>query len=422
MESSQLKRSHQSGGEEGSNFFYLKVDFKRSATSNREGVLAIQPNQLDGLTIVLDLFQLLPSFRMRIQDSAGVITHLIPLDKDLSRVFITFGGVVLPGLENTSEYYFDVYRAFPSSNNIYEVIGALVAKELLSVDRVRSFSGTVKSTIESISEESEMNGSEVSGSLEFKKAIVQPGWTNAKLLNYLKTTLQGSSREGSFYSFVKIQGTDKYLVFKSYKDFAMSGVKFRFQLGGNPSYEIDSDEYYFPIFEFKAYDNYKIVAAFGSRSRNYSYYDYANGKFVVDTVKLVGNSDSREDFYSLTERFLIDGSDSQTDCMTLNNCGRDSDFRGRVLGQYHDDLLGLSKLWITTFGIHTISPGDIVDILFLEHLIPGKEFGCNYHGYWMVERVIHMMGHTYLTRLLLTRCGVTSSQDSTLIKATKRKK
>jgi len=138
----------------------------------------------------------------------------------------------------------------------------------------------------------------------------------------------------------------------------------------------------------------------------------------VNSIQVKSNTIPQDDYYSLTKYFLIDKDDSQDDEMgVFGGRGTDfsSNFKGRVKGKYYKALNDLSKLWITSLGLEDIYPGDIVRVQFLSD--PAMMMSYQYHGFWMVERVIHMIGHQFATRLLLTRSGMNTMESTSLLEA-----
>lgn len=397
----------------------LTIEFKRKKSFRDEGVLSVEPNQMRDFFIVSDMNRMLPSFRLRLLDSEGFLSCLLPFDHSLSKMFVSLGRATDAKMDSTVEYGFDVYRRFPSSGLIYDTEGLLQVDELFSPPKIRGFSGTVKSTLETIAEELGVDNTEISVSLNYKKKIVQPGWSNGRLLNYLKGNLIGKNDEAGFFCFIKNVGLKTVFVFKSLKDFTRSGSKYKFCIGSEP-FESEG-EIYFPIIGYRAFDNYKLLGAAGCRKRGFAYFDYDDSEYVNDSLELQGNEDSTDDYYSLTEFFMIDKDDEREDNITLFGLGRGNefnpDFKGKVLGSFHKDVTSLSKIWIDTWGIEDIYPGDLVEIQSLEHTIPEDKIGYQYQGYWLVERVVQMIGNALLTRLLLTRGGMSAATKQNLLEA-----
>jgi len=154
------------------------------------------------------------------------------------------------------------------------------------------------------------------------------------------------------------------------------------------------------------------------KKQNYSYFDYDNSECKVSSIRVKDNTISQDDYYSLTKYFLIDKDDVEDSGVGIG-AGRGNDFssnfKGRIKGSYYKRINSLSKIWITSLGLEDIYPGDIARIQFLND--PSMMMSYQYHGFWMVERVIHMIGHQFATRLLLTRSGMNTTETTSLLEA-----
>ena len=60
--------------------------------------------------------------------------------------------------------------------------------------------------------------------------------------------------------------------------------------------------------------------------------------------------------------------------------------------------------------------------MYLEQTPPIGKIGYQHQGFWMVERVVHVISGEFITRLLLTRNGSDCGQVCQLLPATKRKR
>jgi len=120
------------------------------------------------------------------------------------------------------------------------------------------------------------------------------------------------------------------------------------------------------------------------------------------------------------ELILVDKNDTD-ESGYLWETGRSNDFtsnfNGQVKGSFQNRVNNLMKLWITTKGIPNICPGDTVDIFFPHNLGTSQ-----YSGFWLVERVVQMVGDIYLTKLLLTRTGLDTDFTNTLMRSLRKKK
>lgn len=377
--------------------------------------LPLSLEHIEEFYIVQDLRKFLPSFRLRLRDAEGMLSHLLPFDKKANTLTVTLGaGTVVDGI---SEYIFKIYRRFPTSDDIYDVEGLLDVEGLFSPCRVRGFSGSIRENISTIAlDDLKLDSVDISASLDYSKNLVQPNWSNAEFLRYLEGNLLGLQEEAGYFCFIYCKKRNKILVFKSIKDLYSQVVKYNFVNTFDPQLD-KSKNIKYPIFEYKVYDNYGVFLD-GGKVLNYSYFDYDNSEFKVDSVWAKGNSISQDDFYSLTKYFLIDKDDSVVESIGMSG-GRSTDFsstsKGQGKGKYYKSINDLSKLWITSLGLEDIYPGDIVKVQFLTN--PSLMMSYQYHGFWMVERVIHMIGRRFATRLLLTRSGMNTAASTTLLKA-----
>jgi len=81
---------------------------------------------------------------------------------------------------------------------------------------------------------------------------------------------------------------------------------------------------------------------------------------------------------------------------------------------YQNRLVGLLKMWILVPGMANLTPDKTVSILFgtSAETISSHQ----YSGYWLVEKVIHMFGEKFMTRILLTRNGIDTDLMTTLVR------
>ena len=260
--------------------------------------------------------------------------------------------------------------------------------------------------------------------LDYKKNILQPGWSNACLLKYLQANVLGISSEADFYCFVKCVGTKSVLVFKPVRDFAVAGPKYNFLLGTTVYQDDASDTTYYPVVQYKIFENYKALGVFGTRRQECVYFDWTTGQFVGDSYEISGNDDELMDYFSFTEYHQIDQDDPAAANISLKDTGRSnaftSNFAGKTMNQFHRNITDLQKIWINVLGLENIYPGDVVLVEYVEQKLPQLSY--QHQGYWMVERVVHLVGYGYMTKLLLTRNGSNSAMETRLLPAAKRKR
>jgi len=233
------------------------------------------------------------------------------------------------------------------------------------------------------------------------------------MLLYLRDNILGRNGDAGYYCFVKnVKGTQVF-VFKSISELFVSPVVANLVVG-HKSYED-----FIPVSDYRIYDNSQFLADFGAQKQAYSYWDYDSGTCVSDEVSL-------SNCPSLSEFYLVD-SDRSDDSLTIVGSGRSndfsSDFQGRYRNLFYRRNTEAIHMWAGTWGLENISPGDIVRVLFSEAVVHGKLLGSYQNsGYWMVKRVVHILGSTFMTNLLLTRCGVDTENSTTLTESTLRKR
>ena len=380
----------------------------------------ISNTNLKELTIVQDINKFLPSFRLKLVDNTGVLTHILPFDKNLNTINIELAKGPQE-IDDRNNFIFKVYRRTPESDQntpaaIYNVSGLLDINNLFSPDYTRGFSGNLRTSLAIIGAELEgINTYSISPSLDYSKNIVQPTWTNAQLFKFLKEQLVGGSGEYGYKCYISTYKMANTFNFKSLSEMIEAPVKYKFILSGSPS------EGRYPIFNYSMFDNYKIYGVFASRYQNYSYFDY-------DTSEYINNSETVMDYNSLSDYYLMDQEDAPENDHgnKMQDTGRSndftSDFKGYVKGSYGNRLINLVKMWITTEGLPNIIPGEIISIFFPHGVSTDNLYAYQYSGYWLVEKVVHNCGDTFYTKLLLTRHGLDTDKGTSLLQATNKKK
>jgi len=320
--------------------------------------------------------------------------------------------------EDINSFDFDIYRRKPGSDTsnpygIYDIEGLLDVPGLFGPDYCRSFSGKIKDSLQSISaNELKIKNTDISVGLDYTKTLLQPKWSNVQFLKYLKTNLIGKNNECGYKAFIKRQNMKSYFVFKSLNEMIDSPVAYKFML----SDRMFEDR--LPIFSFYIFDNYKLNGVFASKRQAYSYFDYDTGTFVE-------GSEAVEDYKSLTDFYLIDKDDLE-DSNAIIDTGTNNeftnDFAGRVKGSYYNRLTNLVKMWINTEGLPNATPGQTVEIFFPHGMQAEALYSFQYSGYWLIEKVVHNLGDNFYTKLLLTRHGLDTDKETTLLSALSKKK
>ena len=390
-------------------YYHIRVKFG-------EEDIQINNSNLRELTVVQDLNKFAPEFKLVLQDSTGAFTHVFPFDKGMSKVYIEMAKTQ----ESTdiNSFDFSVYRRKPGCDGsnpygIYDVVGLLDTQGLFNPTVSKGFSGSIKTNLESISNNDlKISDTEVSSSLDYDKNLLQPNWSNIQLFKYLKENLLGSNNECSYKCFIKRYKMKSYFVFKSLTEMIESPVSYKFVLNDKPY------EDRLPILSYYIFDNYKIYTSLAAKKQSYSYFNY-------DTSTYTEGEEDLQDYTSLTDYFLIDKDDTENNVI-MDKTGRSNDFTddfsGMIKGSYFNRLTSLVKMWINTEGLPNVVPGQTVEIFFPQNVSGDSLYSFQYSGYWLVEQVIHNLGSYFYTKLLLTRTGMDTDKQTTLVQADKRKR
>ena len=391
-----------------SNNYFLNISFGTS-------VISLDPSQVREFTIILDLNKFLPEMRMRIADSAGAYTHLVPFDKAMNTVQVVAGIDVDSAITQT--YTFDVYRRTPKSEAVlrgeYDIVGLLSVPNLFSPLYRVGYNQSVDTTIQAIGSLLNISNYNISSSLSITKNLIQANWSNAQFMQQIADNLADDDDVDSNYRcWVTVENsTQTTLNFQSYSDLLNSGIQWIFAFG-DQTYPPDSNNPIYPIYNYQIVDNYKYLQMLGTQQQSYIYFDYMTSTWVTNVLPL-------SDIESLTPYFSVDSNDAVQD-MQYTYTGRSnsltSDFYGKVHSIYETRINNLTKLWITTWGNLDIRPGHLVQVEVPSD--PGNAFNYNYSGYWLVERIVLSWDDTFRMKLLLTRSGITTNTPTTLVAAT----
>jgi len=386
-----------------------------------ETVIPFDYEGVDEFVIIQDINMFLPMISIKLKDTMGVFTHMAPFDKGMTRISvgITSGAGSSNNDDSEPDNIFDfiVYKENSesefSSSNTYGIKGLLDVNGLLAPERCRSWNSSVKSILEGIANnELNVDETKISYSLSDRKKIVQPYWTNAQLIKYLMNNMTGAGDEGGYFSFLCNVNCKTRFVFNTWHEMCLSDTKYKFIVNDEPYQDC------YPIYDYTIINNYKILGFAGSKSQSCLYFDYDNDE-VVDY------DESINDFMSLSDFHMIDNEDEDVKNY-MSDTGRSneftSDFKGKVKTSYYKRLGNTVKMWALTWGLPNLAPGDIVVVLFAQGMGSGNIYGFQYSGYWMVERVVHTFSNAFRTRMLLTRNGVDTDIDTSLLAASKRKK
>ena len=375
----------------------------------------LDPSQIREFTIVQDLNKLLPELRMRIADSSGAYTHLIPFDQSMSKVQIIIGLNAQNAITQT--YLFDIYRRTPKSEAVlrgeYDIVGLLSIPGLFSPLRSRSFNQNVDQTIKAVGKDLGISNFNLSSLLGYSKTLLQANWSNAQFLQQICENV-GNANGSNFRCWISVEGSTKNtLNFKAYSELLKGGVKYVYAFGDQPDpTTTGSNNPVYPVYNYSIVDNYKYLQMLGTNQQSYVYYDYANSKWVTNTLPL-------SSINSLTTYFMVDSNDPLTDqqyTYTGMSNSLTSDFFGKVNSVYETRVNNLTRIWITTFGNLDIRPGNLIQLEGPADPVNSLDY--QYSGYWLVERIVLSFDNTLRMKLLLTRSGIVTTSATTLVKAT----
>lgn len=318
--------------------------------------------------------------------------------------------------KNTTDknaFTFDVYRCKPGGDqstpaSIYDVTGLLSIPSLFTPTYSRGFSGSVKETLETLAlDELGADDTNVSSSLDYDLNLIQPMWNDAQFLRYLTKRLIGSNGEYSYKCAIQTQNYNNIFMFKSLTEMMTQPVSYKFNL----SDQVWQDR--LPIYNWYIFDNYKLYGSFGNQTQEYTYFDWNSGTFVSNTLNV-------QDYYSLSDYFLIDKSDPTTS-NEMSESGRtndfDGEFQGWAEGNYANRLIDLVQMWVTTQGLPNALPGQTVQIFFPQGAASDNLYAYQAQGFYLIKSVVHNCGSMFVTRLLLERQGVDTNNSTTLLPA-----
>lgn len=375
-------------------------------------VVPVTPSMIQEITVTQDLDRLLPTFKLVVKDATGLLGEIVPFDKGQN--IITLGVSRGSNADDLNEFKFLVDRRSTASNKDYAIQGVLDVPGLLDPEWTRALTGNVKTNLETICEdEFNISDTEIGLSLNYNKTLVQPGWNNAKFLVYLRKNLVGRNSEAGYYCFIKNVRGEPIFVFRSIDEIFTSPVKYNL-IVGHKEYKD-----YFPVNEFKIFDDSQIITSLAAKIQNYSYFNYSTGQYVSRSIGI-------DEYPSLSQQHLVDD-DNVIEGSWFTGLGRSNDFTtnfdGRMRNSYYKGVTGFINMWASTWGLENASPGDIVKVVFSEALSGGGDLFLYQHsGYWMVKRVVHIFTSSFMTNFLLVRSGIDTDIENSLVEAQNQKR
>lgn len=373
--------------------------------------IPLSPQMFNEVSITMDMDRILPTFKISVKDATGILGEVFPYDKNLNKV--TIGIAESDNPNSLNNFNFVVKRRKPDSEREYQIEGILDVKDLLTSIKRRAIVGNIKNNLELIaSDDLDIHKAEIGLSLDYYKTIIQPRWTDAKLFAYLMDNIIGKSGESCYYCFVKNVGSQQVLVFKSLDEILSAPVKYKLIVSPKPY------EDHYPVVEYKIFDDSQLVIDYGAKNQEFGYFDYSSGEYVEDSIPIGGCP-------SLANRMLVD-EDNTNDSVFFFDLGRSNDFtldfHGKMKKNFYERINNFIGIWVTTWGLVNISPGDIVKLTFGEALVRGNMFLYEHSGHWMVKRVTHKISSSFMTNILLVRNGIETAIDTSLLKAENVKK
>ena len=398
--------------------------------TNSKQPFNLDVNMIEELTIIQDINKFLPTIRMRIADPTGTLSYVAPFDSSTNTLTIKVSSPVDTaqnnGQDNTNEFVFKIYRKAPvqvtGGSGIYDVVGALAVNNFFAPSYVRSSTQgqTIRQFI-GVMILDMLNGTDigvssdttstVSKTLDYPGIVYQPNWTNAELIEDLKKRLRVDNGDSDFRIFISmLKGTAQVNV-RTWNELCNQPIKAIFVIGENPI--VSGDNVINAVISHMNYDNYMLMGATGIKQQDYNYFDYETSSFVDASVNL-------DDMTSITKYHLIDGNDSIESDSAFYGRTHDftEDFSERAISTLYSKATNLVKMWADTDGgnMHNLQPGSLVQVMFgLNAGSRPEEY--QHSGFWLIEKVIHMVGKTFFTRMLLTRTGLDTTNKTTLMKA-----
>lgn len=365
--------------------------------------ISVTPESFSSIDIIEYIDRMLPAFTVTFKDTMGILTHRTLLDSSFNTVTITFRiGEKYTFTERTMK--FRIYRRAPEMRtNIADEItinGLLDVPNAFSPHIQRGWEKVaVGSIVREIGAGMGIGQYSIDPSAIRPITIVQPNWNNAMFLQYLADRAPYGSGDTGYFAFVNV--TDKgdvRLNFRSITSLLKQPKLLTLRYGQAPDGSI------LPIYNFEGVDNFEVLGVLGIDAQRYSNFNWTTGVQTDDEITI-----DEANFQSLSKYYAYDP-DIGTEGISQNELGRTHelvpDWKPVLRGRYYKKINSLVKQWVTTAGNTNVRCGSIVKVVFLEN--PGQLMNYQYTGFWMVERVVHHLASTYITKLLLTRPGIDS--------------
>jgi len=390
--------------------------------------IELTPSALRVVEVVEYLDKLLPSISITLNDSMGVLTHFMALDSRYNTITLMFSNPALEtdGVPKQKWMTFRIWRKNAESvtqmGNYVTFNGLLDVKNAISPRYQKGWEKkTISSIIQDVALEMGIDRARVKTDTGLNKtiSIVQPNWSNVVFLRYLEERMVSASGVGFFCWIDSPAGEvpsetsagKPRLNFKTMSQMVQYGTaKKTFKFGKSPDPEL------LPIFTFEPVDNFELINTLGIEEDEYNYYDYENGKFVTEKLKITDEGmPILSEYISYDKSIGTKGLQSGTSERTtdLIQAYDQKTFRK---GFYYKRINALNRIWINTMGVTDVNCGDVIKLVCSDDV---KMVDYQYTGFWLIQRIIHhISGNIYLTRMLLTRPGLDSTDPGcTLMKA-----
>lgn len=391
--------------------------------------VSLTPSSMNTFEITEYIDRFLPTIYCDLNDSSGLITHLVNHDSRFNTLTVNFSNDSNPDTAdgNQTDVTFKLFRRKPESVEGYANTvlfeGILNVENMFNPSVQRGWVNTsIADIIANVLDDTTFDEVNINVDVAALVNLCQPNWSNAQFLNYIAKYLKSDSGECGYLAYTDLPNF-KTTRFNFVPLTALLKQQPKFTYLAAPTTS-SSTEY--PIFKSSMIDNYDLISHLGVSQQVYGYFDYVKGVYVQNTINITD-----VDFKSLSTYFAYDVQDNIPG-LSQNYLGITDDFvlpinyDGLARGAYYKKLNSLIKMNIVSIGNNQLSPGDIITVVFPEtgdedNITPKNATIASYQysGNWLVERIKHQFGATYTNEILLTRPGFDSDLSTTFLKAPK---
>ena len=210
-----------------------------------ESDIPLVPSGINEITIIQDMNRFLPSLYINMADPSGILTHIKPFDKEMSRINIEIGSLDASAVTNTFSFW--TYRRFPdaisTTGMMYEMNALLNVPNLFNPTFTRGTKGMLGDILASIAyDEMAVDGVNFSPALAVEKTVLQPQWSNSDLFKYLKKTL-GDELGYAYKPFIYVTDSNFIFSFRSLEDMSQSDPTYKFIINDEPYKDLGNDQF-----------------------------------------------------------------------------------------------------------------------------------------------------------------------------------